>query len=325
MKKFYLIAIAVLLASFSFANPVITAKQSGSWSNKNTWDKARTPNDGDTIMIPAGKVVSFDDWLSTENLSNVFIKVYGTLRLSGFISVLSLDNKSSILIYSGGSISSVGTWQSVTLNGTQIFGSNYPTIIGSKYANASSNGFVASSNPLPVKFVGFTVTLKGKDVLVQWSTASEMDAYNYQVERSLDGNNWTSIASVAAVGNSSSTSNYAYTDKNISAKLIYYRVKEVDVDGSTSLTTIKSVRMDGTAMGTDIKIASVQNKVLLQFPQQINGNIVVRFVSANGQVADQQTINNPLGQVVLNAKVKGIYIISITDGNQINTAKQVML
>ena len=325
MNKFYLGVIAILLTSFSFANPVITAKQNGSWSSTSTWNKARTPIDGDTIVIPSSKTVTFDDVFSTEALKNVYIKILGTLKLSGILSTLSLDNNSSILVYTGGTLSSTGLWQTVTLNDAQIFASGFPSIIGSKYANASSNGFVASSNPLPVKFVGFTVTLKGKDALIQWSTASEMDANTFEVERSFDGSNWNTIAYVAAVGNSSSTSNYSYPDKSLSAKVVYYRIKEVDIDGNTTLTSIKSIRTDLVLTTSDIKIAAIQNKVLLQFPQQIKGNIVVRFVSINGQVVDQQLISNPAGQVVLNSKFTGNYFISITDGNQINTAKQVIL
>jgi hypothetical protein len=193
------------------------------------------------------------------------------------------------------------------------------------YANASSNGFVASSNPLPVKFVGFTVTLKGRDALIQWSSASEMNANTYEVERSIDGINWNIIAYIAAAGNSSSTSNYSYTDKNLSSKLTYYRIREVDVDGQAALTIIKSIKMDASSISTDIKIASIQNKVLLQFPLQIKGNLIVRFVSLSGQIVDQQKINNPVGQVVLNSKVTGTYIISVSNGQDINAAKQVIL
>lgn len=324
MNKFYLAVIAVLFFNLSFANPVITAKQTGSWSDKNTWDKARTPADADTIIIPAGKTVSFDSWLTTETLKNVFIKVYGSLKLGGFFSSLSLDNNSSIIIYSGGTLSSSGAWQNLMLAGQQIFASSYPSIAGPQIANTGSNGFTGF-NPLPVKFVGFTVTMKAKDALIQWATSEEMNANIYEVERSFDGNTWNTIAYVAATGNSSSVSNYSYTDKNLSAKLVYYRIKEVDIDGKTSVTSIKSVRQDISSSAADIKIASIQNKVLLQFPQQVTGSVLVRFVSVNGQVADQQSINNPVGQVVLNSKLTGIYIISISNGQQINTAKQVML
>ena len=96
MKKFYILSLLFFLINSAFANPVITAKQNGSWSSNSTWDKNRKPNHGDTIIIPSGRIVSFDNVFTTESLQNVYIKVYGTLRLVGILSFLSLDNQSRL-------------------------------------------------------------------------------------------------------------------------------------------------------------------------------------------------------------------------------------
>jgi hypothetical protein len=323
MKNFYLFIVSIFFFNFLFAAPVIIAKQNGSWSNINTWDKGRVPKDADTIVVPAGKLVTFDDWATTEVLKGVYIKVYGTLRIGGLLSVLSLDDNSSIVIYTGGALNSSGLWQSIMIGTKTVFASTSPAIVGPQIANSGTLGFTPF-NPLPVKFVGFTVTRKNNDAYIQWSTSEEMNAETYEVERSLDGNNWNTIAYVAAAGNSSIINSYSCTDKNISAKIIHYRIKQVDADGTTAFTAIKSIRMDITS-SADIKIASVQNKVLLQFPNQVKGKLLVRFVSLSGQVVDQQTISNPVGQVVLNSKVTGNYIISISNGQDMNTAKQIIL
>lgn len=323
MKKFYLFLISIFVFNFLFAAPVITAKQNGSWSNINTWDKGRVPKDGDTIVVPTGRQVSFDDVIATEVLKSVYIKVYGTLRLSGFLSVLSLDNNSTLAVYPGGTLTSNGLWQSITVAGKTVFASGNSAIVGPKMASSATNGFVPFV-PLPVKFVGFTVLSQDNYVLLQWSTSEEIDAASYEIQRSFDGVSWNAIASIKAAGNSSIITNYTYKDKNISAKIIYYRIKQIDADGSSTLTTIKSIRTDNTS-SSEIKIASIQSKVLLQFPKQVKGNILVRFVSMSGQVVDQQSINNPVGQVVLNSKLTGTYVISVSNGQDINTAKQVIL
>jgi hypothetical protein len=325
MNKFYLIVVSALFFNFSFANPVLTAKQNGSWSNKKTWDKDRTPIDGDTVVIPASRTVTFDDWFTTETLKNVYIKVSGSLKLDGFWSALSLDNKSTIVINSGGNLTSSGAWQAITLGGQQIFASSFPSIVGPQMASPGTNGFIAFSNPLPVKFLGFSAVLQGSDVLVQWSTSEEINASMYQVERSEDGVNWGTIAYVAAVGNSSAVNNYSYTDKNLSSKIAYYRIKQVDADGKSTLTAVKSIRQNTLATAAAVNIASIQNKVVLQFPHQVKGKVVVRFISLSGKVADEQNISSPVGQVVLNAKLTGIYIISVSNGSELNQAKQVML
>jgi hypothetical protein len=168
------------------------------------------------------------------------------------------------------------------------------------------------------------VANKNSDVLVQWATSEEFNAEIYHVERSLDGSNWSPIAYVTATGNSSALNNYSFTDKNVSTKVAYYRIKEVDADGKAVYTSVRSIKFE-TTFTMDIKIASISNKVLLQFPKEVKGNLTVRIVSKSGLVVDQQTINNPVGQVVLNSKFTGNYIIAVSNGQDINTAKQVIL
>lgn len=324
MKKFYLFLVLVVLYNISFSAPVITASSNGDWNSTATWNLNRLPKVGDTIVIPGGKTVTIND---DQNFNGfVYLKISGVLKFQNNNSTLSVDAPSVLIVYPGGQIAGGGSpSQKIRYNNSTIFDGNDAAIVGPQMASSSSGGFSAfASSPLPVKFVGFTVTRKNSDAFIQWSTSEEVSADMYQVERSLDGSNWNTIAYVAAVGNSSSLNNYSFTDKNVSAKIVYYRIKEVDVDGKTTYTAIKSIKSE-SASGAEIKIAGISNKVLLQFPEEIKGNLLVRFVSKSGQVVDQQTINNPVGQVVLNSKFTGNYIIAVSNGQDINTAKQVIL
>lgn len=324
MKKFYFLILSVVLFNVSFSAPVITASSNGYWNSTSTWNLKRLPQVGDTIIIPGGKTVTIKDDQDFKGF--VYLKIQGVLKFENNNSTLSVDAPSIIVVFLSGEIKGGGSpSQKVRYNNSTIFDGNDAPIMGPQMASASSSGFVAfASSPLPVKFVGFTITSKNNNVLIQWSTSEEINANMYEVERSENGSNWSTIAYVSALGNSSALNNYSYTDKNIAAKVVYYRIKEVDIDGKTSTTVIKSIKTNTSYTNTDIKIASVQNKVLLQFPNEIKGSLTIRFVTVNGQIVDQQTINNPLGQVVLNSKVKGNYIISIS-GQDLNTAKQVIL
>lgn len=319
MKKFYLIVLSILLINFSFASPINGIQNNAAWSNANTWDKNRKPQDGDTIVIPAGKTIVVN---SLTFLNNVYIKVYGTLKFTGWFASLNFNSSSTVVVYNNASIqATIDYWQWIDIGSNLIPLSG--TVYGPQIANSSTNGSFSGFNPLPVKFIGFSLTRKSNDVLIQWATASEVNADIYHVQRSFDGINWNTIAYIAAAGNSTVVNNYSYTDKNLSAKIAYYRIEEVDFDGKITITPIKSIKAE--APSPDIRIASIENKVLIQFPKQISGALVVRFVSMSGQIADQQVITNPIGQVILNSKVKGNYVISISNGQDINTAKQVIL
>jgi hypothetical protein len=325
MKKFYFLILSVVLFNVSFSAPVITASSNGYWNSTATWNLNRLPQVGDTIIIPGGKTITINNDQDFNGF--VYLKVIGTLKFQNNSSTLSVDAPSVIIIYSGGQIAGGGSpSQKIRYNNSIIFDGNDAPITGPQMASATSGGFSAfASSPLPVKFIGFAVTSQNNNVLIQWSTSEEINANMYEVERSEDGSSWSTIAYVSAIGNSSAVNNYSYTDKNITAKVVYYRIKEVDIDGKTSTTAIKSIKSNVTYTNADIKIASVQNKVLLQFPNEIKGSLTVRFVSMTGQLVDQQTINNPLGQVVLSSKVTGNYVISVTNGQDLNTAKQVIL
>ena len=257
----------------------------------------------------------------------VFLKVNGKLAFQNNNSTLNLGGTAVIIVTFNGEIMGGGSpSQKIRLNGEQIFNGNDAPISGPQMASATSEGFSFFNefSLLPVKFVGFTTARRGNDVLVQWATSEEKNAGMYHVERSLDGTGWSTVGYIAAVGNASAVSNYSFTDKNVSAKLVYYRIKQVDYDGTTTYTTIRTIKSDN-ASANDIKIAAVNKKVLLQFASEVKGQLTVRFVNGNGQVIDQQIISKATGQVVLNSKVSGNYIISLSNGQDINTAKQVIL
>lgn len=325
MKKFYFLILSVVFFNTSFSAPVITALSNGYWNSPATWNLNRLPQVGDTVVIPSTSTITIND---DQNFNGfVYIAISGTLKFMNNNSTLSVNAPSVIMVLYGGQIVGGGSpSQKIRYDNAAIFDGNNAAIVGPQVASATSVGFSAfGSSPLPVKFIGFTVSAQNNNALVQWSTSEEQNANVYEVERSENGANWTTIAYVTAMGNSSAVNNYSYTDKNISAKVFYYRVKEVDNDGKTFLTAIRSVKPSGTYSNADIKIASIQNKVLLQFPNEIKGGLTVRFVSLSGQVVDQQSIMNPFGQVVLNPKVTGNYVIAVTNGQNVNIAKQVIL
>lgn len=323
MKKFYFFALFIVVLNFSsFSAPVIKTVASGNWTNASDWSLNRLPQIGDTIEVSAGNTVIINSDIVVNG--GVYVKVYGTVSFQNNNSTIALADPSTIQVYTGGKITGASASQKIRIAGNVVYQGN-SVIIGPLVATSSTFGFVGFSTiTLPVKFVGFTLAHKDNDVLVQWSTSNEVNANMYQVQRSVDGINWNTIAYVAAVNNSASLHNYSYTDKNNSAKIAYYRIEEIDLGGKSIFTAVQSIKSESTS-SVEIKIASVQNKVLLQFPQEIRGSLSVRFVSENGQVVDQQTINNPVGQIVLNSKVTGNYIIAISNGQNINTAKQVIL
>ncbi|MGN6165024.1 MAG: G8 domain-containing protein [Flavisolibacter sp.] len=327
MKHIYFIAVFVLFSLFSFSAPVNTVvANNGKWWQTTTWSQGRLPINGDTVVIPKNITLVVDNNLDITTV-NLYIKIKGILNLN--VGKLNLGVNSVIVIDSTGQIKTAKNNSSdkILIVGVPKYLGSEGTLSGpavaSKTTGSSPYGFAAfSPTPLPVKYLGFSVAQQNNDVLIQWSTSEEVNADQYEVERSFDASNWNRIAAVAAKGNSSNVNNYAYTDRSVASKVIYYRIKQTDFSGKATYTAIKSIKAATTA---DIKVASMQSKLVLQFPQQIQNSVTVRLISLSGQVVSEQKIAQPIGQVVLNTTVRGNYVVSVSNGNNVNIARQVAL
>jgi len=92
---------------------------------------------------------------------------------------------------------------------------------------------VDPDSPLPVELASFSAILKDKEVLLNWSTATEVNNYGFDVERMRDGEDWKALGFVEGNGNSNSPKDYSFVDNNVSnAGTYYYRLKQIDNDGT---------------------------------------------------------------------------------------------
>jgi hypothetical protein len=108
--------------------------------------------------------------------------------------------------------------------------------------------------PLPVELTAFTAERRGSNVALAWATASEKNSARFEVERSLDGLTFVTIGTVAAAGNSSSAHHYELLDAQLPAgvALLYYRLKQVDRDGTFSYSPVRVVALSGAAAGLSL-------------------------------------------------------------------------
>lgn len=103
---------------------------------------------------------------------------------------------------------------------------------------------------LPVKYLNFNAIKEKENCLLTWQTGSELNNDYFEIERSLDGITFNTIATVQGNGTSSNTHSYQYLDENLQnlnngTLPIYYRLKQVDFDGKTSLSNIVSIEFVG--------------------------------------------------------------------------------
>jgi hypothetical protein len=100
-----------------------------------------------------------------------------------------------------------------------------------------------TNSPLPVKLENFSVAnAKGEaGALIKWSTSSEENTDRFEVERSENGKDWKVIGEVSAVGESKNIHSYSFSDIVDKNGKSYYRLKMIDMDGTFTHSTIKSI------------------------------------------------------------------------------------
>ncbi|MBD2713808.1 choice-of-anchor J domain-containing protein [Microvirga sp. STR05] len=103
-----------------------------------------------------------------------------------------------------------------------------------------------SAAPLPVELTAFTATAEGPHtVRLAWATASEKNSARFEVERSLDGATFGDVATVQAAGSSSTSRTYTTVDRQLptGASMLYYRLRQVDQDGTFSHSPVRAVAL----------------------------------------------------------------------------------
>ncbi|OGX89641.1 hypothetical protein BEN47_19530 [Hymenobacter lapidarius] len=98
--------------------------------------------------------------------------------------------------------------------------------------------------PLPVKLVLFTATATAQQgVALRWETASEENNASFEVERSAEGKAFRSIRSVPGRGNVQSRSTYSVVDEAPLPGTSYYRLRQIDFDGTSTYSPVRSVAL----------------------------------------------------------------------------------
>ncbi len=115
---------------------------------------------------------------------------------------------------------------------------------------------------LPVDLSSFSARCEGKTIVLEWTTESETNNLGFILERSLDHNIWTTIASfqthdeLKGQGNTSSSAEYTFTDSEVEPEATYaYRLSDVSFDGDVNVYASLSVTVDALPKATDMEKA----------------------------------------------------------------------
>jgi hypothetical protein len=174
---------------------------------------------------------------------------------------------------------------------------------------------------LPVTLLNFSGQLKNNDAWLSWQTASEYNTSYFNVQRSVDGVNFTTVGKVLTMGNSSSLHNYTYKDNNatnLNTNKIYYRLNETDIDGKSAMSNIISIDINKSGWNFKISPNPVGNLLQVRL-NNLYGKTNVMIIDLAGRKLSSQEVNAS-GNDVLNFKTDnlnaGFYTIQVVHNGQ---------
>ncbi len=185
---------------------------------------------------------------------------------------------------------------------------------------------------VPVELTSFSANVLNGGVVLSWTTATETNNSGFQVERSKDNESFKQIIFVPGFGTTTEPKSYSYTDNSVNSGTYYYRLKQIDFDGSFSYSEVLEVNI-----GLPTEFALEQN-----YPNPFNPSTTINFtVPQSAQVTLKifdvlgREVSTLINQVVPggNHEVQfdatglpsGLYFYTLSTGNFVETKKMVLL
>jgi ABC-type cobalt transport system substrate-binding protein len=174
--------------------------------------------------------------------------------------------------------------------------------------------------PLPIHLLSFDGQHTKTQNDLQWTSATEQNSATYAIERSTDGEHFTTIGSLKAAGDSNTKQNYAFQDTHIQANdLYYYRLNMIDMDGTQAYS--KTIALSDKNNG--VKVLTCQPNPALDainvvFTSKDSAAETIGLTIQNllGTVLLSQTINtNQSTAIDLNHLPAGCYVLVTTTPN----------
>ena len=144
---------------------------------------------------------------------------------------------------------------------------------------------------LPIRWLSFDAVKQNNNALLSWAVSNEDANKNYELQRSINGNDFSTIATINKNGTGNGIHDYSYTDFGINtlgSPVIYYRIKQVDIDSRYSFSEIKKINLN---LKTDI---------ITVYPNPVKDGfyVVVPGLQATTQRNIKLILTNNAGQVV---------------------------
>jgi hypothetical protein len=200
-------------------------------------------------------------------------------------------NGSALFLCSGGGTISNGSNLYYTRAGTTVtnlFSYTPEPNFGNPPGTSISTAVLSTGIMLPVNWLSFDAVKQGNDGLLNWTVTGEDAAQYYELQRSTNNSSFSSVTTINKPANSRGV--YKYTDAgitNLGAAILYYRIKQVDINGKISYSDTRLLRLDIKGGATNI------------YPNPVKAGFYVSIPFANPDSRKVKlSLSNAVGQLI---------------------------
>lgn len=137
---------------------------------------------------------------------------------------------------------------------------------------------------VPVELMYFTAKAEQKHSLLQWATANEDNFAGFQIERSVDGENWQKIGFVNGHGQTQEQQDYQFVDPFPLNGDNYYRLNMLDQDDSQAYSDIRHLYFDKQQETISVYPNPFANQLQLKIEEPYTGNVQIQLRDLLGRV-----------------------------------------
>jgi hypothetical protein len=189
---------------------------------------------------------------------------------------------------------------------------------------------------VPVELTTFSANVVNGVVVLSWSTSTETNNSGFEVERSIDNNVFSKIAFVPGFGTTTEPKSYDYSDQSVNSGTYYYRLKQIDYDGTFNYSDVVEVNV---SLPTDFALEQnypnpFNPSTSIQFSLPVDANVTIGVYNLMGEkVADVVSSDYSAGTHKVNFDASslssGIYFYRIdaatSNGNNFSSVKKMTL
>jgi hypothetical protein len=168
--------------------------------------------------------------------------------------------------------------------------------------------------PLPVTLTSFGAAPQGTGVAVNWATASEQRNAGFEVQRSADGATFTTLATVAGMGTTQSAHTYSYFDAVPLRTTSYYRLKQLDLDGTFAYSPVVAIQAAASPAALSIYPNPTTDRATVTWETPIERAGRWYLTNSTGQVVHAEPLSSESAAALtldLQAYPAGSYVLTV--------------